>query len=354
MRIALDAMGGDDAPRVAVAGAVEAAREGVTVLLVGRQEALRALLAGYPGAGALPLEVVDAPDVVAMQEHPVNAVRRKPGSSIVVATRLLADGRADALYSAGNSGAVMAAALFTLGRLEGVHRPAIGAVVPLLTGRVLLVDAGANTDCEPVHLLQFAQLGSAYMEHVYGLARPRVGLISIGEEETKGNALVQATYPLLASSGLTFAGNVEGKDVTAGKVDVAVCDGFTGNVMLKTAEGVQELVFNLVRGAVQTRLRYRLAGAVLRPALRAAAKRVDYTEVGGAPLIGVRGPVFIGHGRSNERAIANGIRRAAEAATGDLLVRLQESLGPAQPQPAAPGAPDGTGVQVNVNPERHA
>jgi glycerol-3-phosphate acyltransferase PlsX len=230
----------------------------------------------------------------------------------------------------------MAAALFILGRLEGVHRPAIGVVVPLLSARCLLVDAGANADCEPAHLLQFAQLGAAYMEQVYGLPRPRVGLLSNGEEETKGNALVQATYPLLQASGLHFTGNVEGKDVTSGLVDVAVCDGFTGNVVLKTAEGVQELVFNLVRGAVQTRLVYKLAGAVLRPALRAAAQRVDYTEVGGAPLIGVRGPVFIGHGRSNQKAIANGIRTAAHAAAGDLLAKLQASV--AGPTPAPSGA----------------
>jgi glycerol-3-phosphate acyltransferase PlsX len=326
MRVALDAMGGDHAPQVTVEGAVAAARRGVAVLLVGREAEVNAELGKYPDAAGLPLTVVDAPDVVEMHEHPANAVRRKKQSSIVVAMQALKDGRADAVYSAGNSGAVMAAALFTLGRIAGVHRPAIGAVLPLLEGRCFLVDIGANADCEATHLLQFAQMGAAYMEHVVGIARPRVGLVSNGEEETKGNALVQAAFPLLRDSGLNFVGNVEGKDVTRGAADVAVCDGFTGNVMLKLAEGMQELLFGLVRGTVQSRLHYKLAGAVLRPALRAAANRLDYTEYGGAPLIGVRGAVFIGHGRSNARAIANGVRAAAQAASGNLIAHLEAAL----------------------------
>jgi glycerol-3-phosphate acyltransferase PlsX len=336
--VALDAMGGDDAPAVAVEGAVAAARAGVAVTLVGRTSAVRPLLDAVPGVATLPIELVEAPDVVEMQEHPVNAVRRKRESSIVVATRLLAEGKVDALYSAGNSGAVMAAALFTLGRIEGVHRPAIGAVVPLLEGQCLVLDVGANADCEPLHLLQFGQLGAAYVEGVYGVVRPRVGLLSNGEEETKGNALVQAAHPLLKGSGLNFVGNVEGKDVTSGGADVAVCDGFTGNVLLKTGEGVQELIFNLIRRAVSSKLRYKLAGAVLRPALRAAARRLDYTEIGGAPLIGVRGAVFIGHGRSNAKAIANGLSAAARAASGGLVPRLQAAVA-APPGGSAPASP---------------
>ena len=333
MRVALDAMGGDAAPQVTVEGAVLAARDGLDVLLVGREAAVRAELAKYADSARLPLEVVDAPEVVGMDEHPAAAVRRKRNSSIVVAARLVDEGKAAALYSAGNSGAVMAAALFTLRRLEGVDRPAIGAVIPLLGGQVFLADVGANADCDANNLLQFAQMGAAYMTHVYGLARPRVGLVSTGEEETKGNALVQAAIPLLKASGLNFVGNVEGKDVTRGAADVAVCDGFTGNVMLKLAEGVQELIFDLVRGAVRSKLQYQLAGAVLRPALRAAARRLDYTEYGGAPLIGVRGAVFIGHGRSNATAVANGLRTAARAAEGDLLGKLQAAVA-AIPDPA--------------------
>jgi glycerol-3-phosphate acyltransferase PlsX len=329
-------MGGDAAPRVTVEGAVLAARDGLDVLLVGQEAAVRAELAKYPDATRLPLEVVDAPEVVGMDEHPAAAVRRKKNSSIVVAARLLDEGKAAALYSAGNSGAVMAAALFTLRRLEGVDRPAIGAVIPLLEGQVFLADVGANADCDAANLLQFAQMGAAYMTHVYGLPRPRVGLVSTGEEETKGNALVQAAIPLLKASGLNFVGNVEGKDVTRGAADVAVCDGFTGNVMLKLAEGVQELIFDLVRGAVRSKLQYQLAGAVLRPALRAAARRLDYTEYGGAPLIGVRGAVFIGHGRSNATAVANGLRTAARATEGDLLGKLQAAVAATPVAPTRP------------------
>jgi glycerol-3-phosphate acyltransferase PlsX len=326
MRVALDAMGGDAAPAVTVAGAVDAARTGTEVVLVGQQQCIQPELSSFPDAAQLPLRIVDAPEVVEMHEHPASAVRQKKRSSIVVSMQLLKEGEADAAFSAGNSGAIMAAALFGLGRIRGVHRPAIGAVLPLPEGRCFLVDIGANADCDASDLLQFAQMGAAYMEHVFGMSQVRVGLVSNGEEETKGNRLVQATIPLLKASGLSFVGNVEGKDVTRGACDVAVCDGFTGNVMLKLAEGVQELIFNLVRGAVREKLHYQLAGAVLRPALRAAARKLDYVEYGGAPLLGVRGAVFIGHGRSNARAIANGIRTAGQAASGDLVARIAASL----------------------------
>ena len=330
-------MGGDHAPQVAVEGAIDAARSGVQVILVGREPELRAELARRRAAP--PFEIVPAADIVSMDEHPVEAVRRKKDASINVAMRLVKDGRADAFFSAGNSGAIMASALFTLRRIEGVDRPAIGAVIPLLTGRCLLVDAGANAECDSHNLLQFAQMGAAYMQHVYGLQRPRIGLVSNGEEETKGNALVKGAYPLLVASGLNFVGNVEGKDVTRGAADIAVCDGFTGNVMLKLAEGVQELIFNLVRGAINSKPHYKLAGAVLRPGLRKAARSLDYAEYGGAPLIGVRGAVFIGHGRSNARAIANGIRTAAGAAAGDLTAKLRESVATAPEPAAAAGTP---------------
>lgn len=324
MRVVLDAMGGDHAPAVTVEGAIQAARDGVDVTLVGREPDLRAELARH--ANSPSLEIVHADDIVEMHEHPATATRQKKNSSINVAMRVLKEAKAGALFSAGNSGAVMASALFTLGRIENVHRPAIGAVIPLLAGRVLLVDAGANADCEPRNLLQFAQLGSAYMRQVFGLHRPRVGLVSNGEEETKGNALVQAVYPLLKDSDLNFIGNVEGKDVTRGACDVAVCDGFTGNVMLKLAEGVQELIFDLVRGAIRSKPHYALAGAVLRPGLRTAGRKLDYTEYGGAPLVGVNGPVFIGHGRSNAKAIANGLRTASEAASRNLIPALADAV----------------------------
>jgi len=317
-------MGGDFAPSVTIEGAIQAAQQGTHALLVGRAPDLEAELAKHPGAPTF--EIVHAPDVVEMHEHPANAVRHKRESSINVAMRLVKDGAVGALFSAGNSGAVMASALFTLGRIEGVHRPAIGGVLPLLHSRVFLLDVGANADCDAHNLLQFAQMGVAYMRHIYGTQNPRVGLVSNGEEETKGNALVQATVPLLKESGLNFIGNVEGKDVTRGACDVAVTDGFTGNVMLKLAEGMQELILDLVREAIMSKPHYKLAGAVLRPGLRAAGRRLDYTEYGGAPLVGVIGPVFIGHGRSNAKAIANGLLTAACPATATLIPALASAV----------------------------
>ena len=324
MRIALDAMGGDTFPIPQIEGALQAAHQGVEVLLVGREPDLKQELAKHPKAPSL--QIIHADEIVEMHEHPANAVRQKKSSSINVAMRLIKDRRADALFSAGNSGAVMASALFTLGRIKGVHRPAIGGVLPLLHSRVFLVDIGANADCDPKNLLQFAQLGAAYMRHVFDLPNPRVGLVSNGEEETKGNALVQATVPLLKESGLNFIGNVEGKDVTRGACDVAVTDGFTGNVMLKLAEGMQELILGLVREAIMSKPHYKLAGAVLKPGLRAAGRRLDYTEYGGAPLIGIDGPVFIGHGRSNAKAIANGLLTAANPTTPTLLPTLTAAI----------------------------
>jgi phosphate acyltransferase len=331
VKVVVDAMGGDHAPQVVVEGALQAARAGRHVILVGQEPVLRGQLNHAPDASGLQIDVVDAPDVVTMDEHPASAVRQKRHSSLVAGMRLLKDGTGDAYFSAGNSGAVMAAALLTLGRLEGVHRPCIGAVVPLLEGLVFLVDAGANADCDANNLLQFGQMGAAFAEYMYGVTNPRVGLISNGEEEGKGNALVQAAFPLLRKSGLNFIGNVEGNQGTRGVCDVAVCDGFTGNVMLKLAEGMQELIGNLIRQAIVSKPHYKLAGAVLRPGLRAATKRLDYTEHGGAPLIGVRGPVFIGHGRSNAKAIANGIHAAARAAELDIVGKLRARLAPRPP-----------------------
>ena len=321
-------MGGDTAPGPQIEGAIQAAQDGVDVILVGREPELRAELAKHPNAPTL--EILHAEQIVEMHEHPANAVRHKKDSSINAGMRLLKEGKAHALFSAGNSGAVMASALFTLGRITGVHRPAIGGVLPLLSSRVFLVDVGANADCDPNNLLQFAQLGSAYMRHVFGTANPRVGLVSNGEEETKGNALVQAAIPLLKESGLNFIGNVEGKDVTRDACDVAVTDGFTGNVMLKLAEGMQELILGLVREAILSKPHYKLAGAILKPGLRAAGRRLDYTEYGGAPLVGINAPVFIGHGRSNAKAIANGLRTAANPTMSSLIPALEAAVSSAR------------------------
>jgi glycerol-3-phosphate acyltransferase PlsX len=324
--IALDAMGGDHAPAVTVEGAVRAARElGLEIALVGREDEIRRELAKYKISG-LKLRIVHASEVVEMAEHPAQAVRQKKDSSIRRAMELVKRGEAGGVFSAGNSGAVMAAALFVLGRIEGVHRPALAAVFPVRNGHTLVADIGANTECEPHNLMQFALMGAAYMERALGVRRPRVGLLSNGEEETKGNALVQATYPLLRQTALNFIGNVEGKDLPMGIADVVVCDGFTGNVVLKLAEGLAEFLLSTLKAEL-TRDPLSLLGAALAlPAFRRARRRLDYAEIGGAPLLGVDGVVLIGHGRSNAWAIRNGLRMTQLAVDGRLVATIREGL----------------------------
>lgn len=328
MRIALDAMGGDHAPGVTVAGAVAAARTyGVGVTLVGARAAVEAELARHPTAG-LDLTVVDAPETIGMDEHPAQAVRRKPNSSISVATRLVKEGQAAAIVSAGNSGAVMAAALFILGRVKGIDRPAIATVFPSTGGQVLLIDVGAITDPEPANLVQFAQMGDIYLRAVFGVARPRVGLLSNGEEETKGTKLVQEAHALLRQQpGLNFIGNVEGKDVPMGLADVVVCDGFAGNVLIKTAEGVAAFIRQVLREEVTRTPLSKLLALGLRGAFRRVGVRLDYAEFGGAPLLGVEGVVIIAHGRSNARAIQSALRVARQAAEQETVAAIR-ALGP--------------------------
>ena len=323
MQIALDAMGGDHAPAEPVAGAVAAARSsGIEVALVGRTAAIEAELAKHDTSG-LSLPIVEAPDLIEMDEHPANAARRKPNASINVALRLVKEGKAAGMLSAGNSGAVMAAALFTLGRVPGIERPAIGAVLPTPTGRVLLIDAGANTDPKPSQMVQFGQMGAIFMEKVQGVANPRVGLLANGEEATKGNELVQATHPLLAASGLNFIGNIEGKDIPAGIADVVVADGYTGNVALKLTEGVASMLLGMIRTELTANVLTRLLAAGLRSAFGRVRARLDYREVGGAPLLGVEGVVVIAHGRSDARAIENAIRACKEAADGGTVAAIR-------------------------------
>jgi len=311
MRIALDAMGGDRAPEVVVRGAFEVARStGLEVILVGVEDALRPLLAGAPES----VSYRQAPQVVAMDEPPSTALRRKPESSIAIGVQLVKSGEAGAFVSAGNTGAVLATALFTLGRSPGVERPALAVPFPTDRGVSLLLDAGANADVRPSHLVQFAHLGVTYAKDVLGIPSPRVALLNIGEEPGKGNQLAKEAFDLLTASDVDFAGNLEGKDLGRGLAEVIVTDGFTGNVAIKVAEGVAENLVSSLRTAILSRWRYRLAAAVLRPAFRAIARRLDYSEYGGAPLLGVQGTVIIAHGRSDERAIGNAILAAARAA----------------------------------------
>lgn len=319
--VALDAMGGDFAPAATVAGAVATARSGIDVVLVGDEALLRRELArvGDVPAG---LRIQHASDVIEMGEHAALEARRRRDSSIFVGLDLVKRGEAEAFVSAGNTGAVFATALVTLGRLRGIERPALGAVLPIPAGPALLLDAGANAESRPSHLVQFAHLGSAYMQAVMGVARPRVGLLNIGEEATKGTPVLIETHAALSASDLHFVGNVEGHHVFAGEVDVVVTDGFSGNIMLKLAEAVIDMMLGEMRRAASQSLRARAGGMLLRPALREVAGQLDYRKYGAAPLLGVGGMVFVGHGRSDQRTIANALSTAAAAAENGMMQAL--------------------------------
>ncbi|MHB8730715.1 MAG: phosphate acyltransferase PlsX [bacterium] len=328
MRVALDAMGGDHAPREIVSGAADAARDlDVEVILVGPGERLKEELRHVPAPHrSEALRVVDAPEVIGMAEAPAMALRRKRRSSIAVALDLVRRGEADAMVSAGNTGAVMAAALLTLRPIEGIDRPAIAAVLPTQRGRVILLDAGANVDCRPKHLLQFGVMGSVYAARVLGIEAPRVGLLSNGEEDTKGNELVIRSAELLRRSGLRFIGNIEGRGVFSGAADVVVCDGFVGNVVLKFGEGLALGIFSLLREELSRGLVVRLGVALARPRLKALALRLDHTEYGGAPLLGVDGICIVSHGSSKARAVRNAIGLAAESVRARMVDAIRADV----------------------------
>jgi phosphate acyltransferase len=325
MKIVLDAMGSDSRPANDVAGAVDAAREfGVMVVLVGPEAQIKAELAKHTTNG-LPVEVVNATQVVEMQEHPANAIKEKKDSSINVAMRLLKNKEVDGFASAGNTGAVMAGALFTLGRVSGIKRPGLAAAVPQDGTPLLVIDVGANTDCKPEYLEQFALMGSLYAEKVLGVQQPRIALLANGEEETKGDQLVQETHAILKEvKMINFVGNIEGKDVMRHQADVIVCDGFVGNVMLKTAEGVASMMKEVISAEIKAGPVTALGGLLAKPAFNRVSTRMDYAEVGGAPLLGVDGVVIIGHGRSNRKAIKNMIRAAMRAVESDVLGAIRQ------------------------------
>ncbi len=311
--VAVDAMGGDRAPEELVAGSLQALRHDahLRLVLVGERSRLQGALQGAAESERISLEEADS--TIAMDAHPAQAVRAQPRSSISVAVDLVADGRADACFSAGNSGATMAAALLRLRRQPGVARPAIATPLPTPAGTTMLVDAGAQVECRPEWLAQFSAMGSSYVRAVLGIDRPRVGLLSNGEESSKGNSLVQAAHSLISQMDLNYVGPVEGGDLLSGRVDVVVCDGFVGNLVLKTAEGVAETIMAALRREAGADLRSRLGAALLLPGLRRMRDRLDWRQVGGAPLLGVRGLVFIGHGRSDAEAVASALRVAAQA-----------------------------------------
>src|SRR5579863_774991 len=333
--IAVDAMGGDLAPRSEVEGSILAARElGLRVLLVGVPAEVKRELARHSLRG-LSIEVVPATDVITMTDSPAQAFRRKKDSSVHVAVRMVHQGQADAMVSAGNTGAVMTVARFILGTLPAVQRPALAAPFPTSRGGVaVLIDAGANVDSKVGHLLQFAVMGEIYYRAIFGARRPRVALLSIGEEEMKGNELTREAYNRLKTLPLNFTGNVEGRDVFSGGVDVIVCDGFIGNVALKISEGVAQHISALLRKALKSTLASQVGYVLSRNAYRELKRTTDYSEYGGAPLLGVRGITVIGHGSSNANAIKNAIRVAAELCRSGVNEKIEQELSSAAAVPA--------------------
>ena len=308
MIIALDAMGGDFAPATTVEGAIDALSEDqeISLVLVGDEPAIRAELEKKKYSGSQ-ITIKHASQVVEMDDSPLTAIRRKKDSSVKVAIDHVKSGSADAIVSMGNSGVVMATALLVLGKLPGVERPAIAAVMPSLRDHFVLIDAGANVDCKPVHLHQFAVMGEAYARYIFNIDSPKIGLLGIGEEDAKGNELTKESFKLLKNSDMSFIGNIEGKDVFEGEADVVVCDGFVGNIALKIAEGLAETMSKMLKREILDRSTGKLGAFFLKDALKSFKKKTDYTEYGGAPLLGLSSPCIMGHGRSTAKAIKNAI-----------------------------------------------
>ena len=327
LRIAVDAMGGDFAPTAAITGAYRAAVEdGIAILLVGDEAVIAPKLADL-GPESQSIEVVHAAESVGMDEPATTPIRKKPQSSIRICGELVREGRAQAMVTAGNTGATLIVAKMIIGAIEGVDRPALAAVLPNARGRTVLLDVGANIDSKPSHLRQFAVMGSFFAQEILGTETPRVGLMSIGEEESKGTDLTRTVFQeMQKTSRFDFVGNVEGRDVFNGSVDVVVCDGFVGNAILKSAESMARMVATMIRQEIGTSWRNRLGYALARPALDNFARRVDYREYGGAPLLGIEGGCFIGHGRSNPKAIRNSIRRAVEFCEAELHHKIRDKV----------------------------
>ena len=343
--IALDAMGADKAPEPEIRGAILACRTlPVKVHLVGPQDRIRSLLHEYLDGEHLPIEIVHASEHIGMNEKAAHAVRSKRDSSMRVGLRLVREKKVAGFFTAGNTGAGMATAKMVLGALPGVDRPALAVVVPTTAGTpCVLLDVGANVDCKPQNLEQFAVMGEMYARSVLKISRPRVGLLSIGEEEGKGNELTAETLPLMKQLPINFIGNVEGRDIYNGHADVIVCDGFVGNVALKTSEGLTKLVRDMLKQSLNTTVTAQVGALLSRKAFNAFKKRLDPSEYGGAPLLGVRGVCIIGHGSSNERAIYNGIRVAAEFAQAGINERIEREF--AQ-RPSHPISPNGIGLPL--------
>lgn len=336
MHIALDAMGGDFGPEQLISGAILAIEQaGIKITLVGDSSLLQTYLDKTAGrdAGRSSLEIVQASEVIGMDEYPVDAIRRKKDSSIMVAFELAKQGKVDGVVSAGNSGATLAAALRKLGRVKNVSRPGIASMFPTLKKPVTIMDIGANVDCRPLHLMQFAVMASAFSES-YDIKKPRVGILSIGEETGKGNNLVRETYELLQKSSLNFIGNVEGRDVYKGDVDVIVCDGFVGNNILKVSEGLADAILQMLRNEIAKSFLAKAGYYLAKPAFKRFKKRVDYTEYGGAPLLGINGTGIVCHGKSNAQAIKNAILEAVRLVENNIKDKIIADLARNQLDPA--------------------
>jgi len=328
MRIAVDAMGGDYAPQAIVEGAVQAARISkgrYEIVLVGDERIVSQELSKFD-ASELPLSIRHASEKIEMEEPPIPAIKKKEDSSIVVAMKLHRAGEVDAVVSAGNTGAIMAASLLYLGRIPGVHRPALGSFIPNERGVCVVIDVGANADCKPINLLQFGIMGSVYVRHIFDVQHPKVGLLSIGEEETKGNELVVQSHKLLKESHLNFIGNVEGRDILRGKAEVVVCDGFVGNIVLKFTESIVGMLTHTLKKNVGSNIFANLGAFLMRPAFRKLKKLMDYQEYGGVPLLGVRGVSIICHGRSTPKAIRNAVREAEKMITESVNQLIEQEI----------------------------
>jgi glycerol-3-phosphate acyltransferase PlsX len=328
IQIAVDAMGGDEAPGHIVDGALAASRHfDLGVTLVGPAARLEAELGRHPGFDPDRVRIVNADAVVEMAESPAVALRRKPNASIRIAAETVARGEAAALFSAGHTGATVMAAYGAFGMLPGVDRPALAATIPTRRNRpAILLDVGASVECRPPHLLQFAVMGGMYARVGFGVDAPRVGLLSIGEEETKGNELTREAHRLLKASPLAFIGNVEARDLYNGDADVIVCDGFTGNIALKVSEGLVEVIEDLLREELSSTVTMRVGSLLTRRAMRRFHKRVDYSEYGGAPLLGLAGIAIVGHGRSSAKAVRNGVAMAYRFASGRFIERVEREI----------------------------
>ena len=329
MNIVLDAMGGDNAPKEIVKGAIEACEldKGFDITLVGKEDLINAELKKYKNYSKQRINIKNATEFITMNDSPAKALRRKKDSSLNIGSNLIKKNEGDAFISAGNTGAVMAAGLFNIGRLSGIKRPSISTVLPAKDGQTLLLDAGANTDSKPENLQQFAVMGEIYSKEILGVADPKIGLLSIGEEKKKGNKLVKDTYKLLENDKrINFIGNIEGRDIFKNNCDVVVCDGFVGNVVLKTTEGVASFIFDILKETFSKNIRAKIGAGILKPYLKEMKNKLDYTQYGGAPLLGINGIVIISHGSSNSTAIVNAIRVARETVNNNIVELIEDEI----------------------------